>query len=520
MTAIAFVSSSASSIRVPDRRTELMSPSRHPTARRVKLAMPVLAAALGIALVAIALLSREQRFVAAPALACMVIALWAAVTLWDRDRSVPLFDIGFLCIFATFVYSVFPLLNYWLHGFQFGSLSDSRLAAYAPGMEDIGKFHFRHVLYLFSLAVFYVGFRGRGRIRTGNVEPAPATTQYTVVVLFVALLLFFFTLRLTTGITFHSSYEATAFSNKIEAFSSAPLWLVQISGKLAGIQSVLKLALLYIVVSRCRRRGWRLILILWVAVEVIQPMLVLGQRSGMMFFLLTTVLLYHRLVRPLSFKALAMVGSAVFVLFMFLGFYRSFQDLTALRSDVVAADTSVLARTNEFQSLLGTAYDVAQRKAAGATLPWYLYINDFVDVLPPQQLLPFEKVPAAEWYLREIGRSGTGEGYMWGVIAQAIVGLDWIELAVRGSILGLVLAWLHRWYRRRQSGFMETFMYMYLCIIIFSTFRNTTGSFLANIVWELIPFYFITTLGAMLLSKQRPRRPRMGESGSAVGSLS
>jgi hypothetical protein len=481
--------------------------------------MPVLVSALGIAFVAMVLMPRGPRFVAAPAIACTIITLWAAVTLWDRDRLVPLFDIGFLCVFVTFVYSVYPLLNYWLGGFQFGPLSDSRLATYAPGMEEIGKFHFRHVLYIFCLAASYLWFRGRGQIRSANVEPPPPATQYAVVVLFVALLLFFFVLRLATGITFQSSYEATAFASKIESFSKAPILLLQIAGKLAQIHFALKLALLYIVVSRCRRRGWRIVLGLWLAAEVIQPILMKGQRSGMVFFLLTTLLLYHRLIRPFSFKVLVIFGSVFFALFMFLDFYRSFQNLAALRSDIVTAEAGIFARTNEFQALLGTAYDVAQRKAAGATLPWYLYINDFIDILPPQQLLPFEKVPASEWYLREIGRSGTGEGYMWGVITQSIVGLDWIELALRGSILGILLAWVHRWYRRRQTGFMETFVYMYLCISIFLTFRNTTFSILANVVWELIPFYFITTVSGALLSGGRGRSCPTGEPVSAAVGL-
>ena len=54
--------------------------------------------------------------------------------------------------------------------------------------------------------------------------------------------------------------------------------------------------------------------------------------------------------------------------------------------------------------------------------------------------MPFEKVAASEWYLREIGMSGTGQGFMWGVISQSIVGLDWLELALRGAILGYILA--------------------------------------------------------------------------------
>lgn len=160
-----------------------------------------------------------------------------------------------------------------------------------------------------------------------------------------------------------------------------------------------------------------------------------------------------------------------------------------------------MSGTSEFQALLGTAYDVLQRKEAGAVLPWYLYINDFITILPPQQLLPFEKVRASEWYLRELGISGTGVGLMWGVISQSIVGLDWIELALRGAILGYILARFHRWYLKHQSEFVATLLYMFFCLKVYYTFRDTTFSLLANLVWEFIPFYLI-----MQYSGARDRR--------------
>jgi hypothetical protein len=479
----------------------------HHGSGRFRLATPVLVIATAASLIALSMMTDEQRFIATPALACTVVMLWFGVALWDKEGEVPLFEVGFFCALATFAYSVYPLINYWVHGFQFGTVSDLRLYVYAPSPAEIGTFHYRHVLYLSCFTVFYLLFRGKGPIRSA-VAPPPLTTRYMIVTGFLGLSLYFIALRFTTGLVFQTSYEQSVIADKVATYASAPLLLVQISGKLVGLLFVLKLALLYIVVSRARRPRWMMLLIVWIAAEVIHSFLLKGPRSAVVLFLLTTVLLYHRLVRPLSFKVLAMCGGGVFALFTFLGLYRSFSDLDALRLDIKTADAGVFARSNEFQALLGTAYDVAQRKAAGTPMPWYLYINDFIDILPPQQLLPFAKVSASEWYLRELGVSGTGQGYMWGVITQSIAGRDWVELAIRGSILGLILAWVHRWYRNRQSRFIETFVYMYLCIHVYYTFRNTTFSILANVVWELIPFYVIASLSAALMSRaRRPQHP-------------
>jgi hypothetical protein len=200
------------------------------------------------------------------------------------------------------------------------------------------------------------------------------------------------------------------------------------------------------------------------------------------------------MIKHLSLKFLIATGSILFVFFIFLGLYRQYIDFALLQMDLSQGNTGFFSSTNEFQSLLGTAYDVMSLKERGANLPWYLYINDIISILPPQQLLPFEKIPASEWYLRETGLDASGVGYMWGVISQSIIGLDWIELFLRGAILGYILARFHRWYLKHQIGFLETLFYVYMCLKIYYTFRDTTFSILTNFVWEIIPFYILLRL--------------------------
>jgi hypothetical protein len=452
---------------------------------------PVVLLGLLLSTIALAFMTTDERYVAVPGLVCVLMVLWLWMSLWDRDQKIPFFDVGMFCALATLVYTVYPLVNYWVGGFEFGILSDNRLHSYNITPPELGFFHLRHVLYLFFFAVFYSVFRGRGPIEVGSTTIPIRSARQVVFLFFLLLTGYFFILRLMTGFNFNTSYESDAYATHLSALESLPLLLLQISGKLAGIMFVFKLALLYIVVSRCRQRHWLIILFVWVAAEIIQTLITKGSRSSLVLFLIATALLYHRIIKPWSMKLLITSGTLLFVFFIFLGLYRTYIDFGSLQEDLSQASAGIFSQSNEFQALLGTAYDVFQRKEGGAELPWYLYINDFITILPPQQLMPFEKIPASEWYLREIGISGTGQGLMWGVITQSIVGLDWIELALRGGILGYILAQIHRWYVRHQSGFMETLLYMYLCLRVYYTFRDTTFSILANLVWEIIPFYII-----------------------------
>jgi len=461
----------------------------------------VFCAVLASALV-LAFTSTDERYVLGPGLACIVMVHWLWMTLWDRDQKIPFFDVGFFCALATLVYTVYPLFNYWMDGMQFGPLADNRLRAMNPSPAELGEFHIRHVLYLLSFIAFYSTFRGKGTIEIGKIcTTGPAAWQ---VIFFCFLLLsgYFYILQLTTGADFNASYDPKLYASNLAAYVSMPLLLLQISVKLRGVQFVFKFALLFFVVSRCRQKQWLIFLLLWISAEVLLTVFVKGARSQLVFFVFATVLFYHRMIKPLTIKFLITSGAAFLLVFIFLGLYRAYNNLDELSSALNLSGSGIFSATNEFQSLLGTAYDVYRLKQSGIDLPWYLYFNDIMPILPPHQFLPFEKIVASEWYLSVIGLSGTGQGYMWGVISQSIVGLDWLELAVRGAILGYILARFHRWYLKHQSGFLETLVYVFFCIKIYYTFRDTTFSFLTNFVWEIIPFYILLRVGVGILPKK------------------
>ncbi len=457
----------------------------------------------------IAVITPEERYVATPALLCTILALWLWVILFDRDRKIPFFDVGIFCALATLIYTVYPLVNYWVDGFQFGILSDDRLQSYNPVPAEIGYFHLRHLLYLACFVASYALFRGKGPVGVGNVIIPKRSSQSVIVLFFLILSGYFLLLQILTGANFNVSYEMEDFSKNVAAIAGLPLLLLQVSVKLWGILFLFKMALLYMVVSRCHQKRWLVILFFWIAFEIIQTFFIKGARTGMVMFLMAAALFYHRMINNLSIKFLTSSGILLFLFFILIGLYRAYIDFDLFQENLFKTDGYFLSGSNEFQTLLGTAYDVLQRKDAGAYLPWYLFINDFSAILPPQQIMPFEKVAASEWYLREIGMSGTGLGFMWGVVSQSIVGFDWIELALRGGILGFILALIHRWYVKNQSGFLETLFYVYFCLKIYYTFRDTTFSLLAYVVWEVIPFYIILRATAAIFSLGRESRHRM-----------
>jgi hypothetical protein len=184
--------------------------------------------------------------------------------------------------------------------------------------------------------------------------------------------------------------------------------------------------------------------------------------------------------------------------------------LGSLQSAFAASEVSHWSTVNEFQVLFGTPYDLYMRKAAGTLppTPWQVSVSDLL--LPiPSQVLPFPKIDPSEWYLGAAGLLGTGFGAMFGVISQAIVGFDWIELVVRGCVLGFVLAKLHRWYVRRQRHYWPTLLYLFVCVWSYYTFRASTFYFATFIVYQFVPVLLAVRIIRTVLRGALSARPTL-----------
>ncbi|MGO9566183.1 MAG: hypothetical protein ACLP5H_01450 [Desulfomonilaceae bacterium] len=442
--------------------------------------------------------------------------VWLTHALWKKDGGIPIFDIGFICAFATFVYSVVPLMVFWANDFRFDPLVNGRLSVYDLTPEEMGSFHFRHVLYLATLATSYVMFRRNCRIPTGGAEHLLASQRNSIIGLFFLIQLFVLVLQSATGFTFKFSYGSDTYFENYLALSSLPLVVRQIIGKLFEFLLLTKLALLYILIQKCHLKLQRSLLVLWIIFEVVNCFLTKGSRNELVCFLMGAALMYHRLVRPMTLRFVLSAGLLLFLFFTFMGVYRTHGGFEETNLLISQSQGGILGTGGEFDGLFGTTYDVYQRVVlTGRAVPTSIYFNDFINMLPPQQILPFEKLAATTWYLQLIGAADSGVGFMWGVVTQSIVGLDWAELVLRGFVLGFVLTKMHEWYSRRKEHFLANIVYVYLCVRVYYTFRDTTGAILTFIVQHVLPFcVLVWVLNALLSSTheshgQSPRRRAM-----------
>ncbi len=453
------------------------------------------------------LVSPDLRCVLAPMLAVITVFVWLVATIWDRDHAFPVCDVGCMCALATVVYSVVPVLNYIAGGLRFTALGDMRLYRLQPTPSELGAFHWWHVAYLSSFAVVYVLVRGNTRGGWQPLQLPEAVTQRFIVVLLASLLGYFLLLRVATGANYFLSYKDMRAAIAAGTQLQLPLIIEQISRKLLGWLFICKLALVIIITTRLHRQNWRLILFLWLGMEVLLSITRMGSRTWTILLLLGTAILYHRLVKPLSPKFCAISGSLLLTGFLAFG---------AIRGGIIekvdgCSGVPVASASNEFQALLSTGYDLRCRVKEGLEVPLQVYFADFLQLIP-RQICPVQKIDPSLWYL-EVIDCHSGSGFMFGVLGQAAVGFGIWELVLRGALLGFILAKIHRWYVLKHSScFLATLFYVWLCTRVYYTFRASTFYFVTFIVYQVIPVFLLIQLPEIARSFSRGigrRRPRV-----------
>jgi len=481
--------------RVLFRRIRASAPSR-----RRSIAFGYNAAIMIAIVIALFLMKRDDRVLAAPMLALAEIVVLFLSVLWARDGVPPVFESGTLCILATALYGIFPLLGFLMMHGEWYRNADKRLFAYAFVPSDLGMFGWRYVVYTASFALAYLAIRRRAYVKSTAFEIPPRRTAVAaIIIVFVVLYLFKVALSSVYGYELDLSYAESY--KQIAAVGRMPYFVLQVGNNLLAALLVAQQGIMVLLLARWRIWWCRIALVTWLGFELVTRSLMMGSRTSLVLLLLSVGILYHRLVKPLSFRLLALAGTALIGGFLVLGVIRNMQFAAPNESP----ENPILA-ANEFQGLFTTAFDLYKMKEAGTLhVPWQVYASEAYMIIP-SQFLPFEKIEPGGWYIDVIGQTGQGIGYMFGVMSQGVLGLGWIELMLRGVALAACLALLHRWYVRRAVHFWPTVFYVFVSIWTYYTFRATTFSSIYFIVYRFLPVFVAAKVLEALLSRAGRQR--------------
>jgi hypothetical protein len=409
----------------------------------------------------------------------------------------PAFEVATLWVAAATIYAAFPLVNFIAGGLRWTMLADQRLLWYESTASDVGTFAWRYVLHIASFIAAYLVVRGRASVPRGTVVLSPGKARVAAILIFVvAVLTLLFVIGKIYGVSYAPKYRDAAMG-EVQTISVLPFGLLQIVQNVAAMRLLLWQMLVALLLMKWRSIWARVLLAAFMGLLL---MMSFGAaRTSVVLTLLSAMLLYHRLVRPLTLQMALLAGTVLVGGFMILGVFRDLRGV-----NMASYGSSPLTSMNEFQAIFGTAYDLHERRLSGelTNVPWQVKWADVLAVVP-SQLLPFPKIDPSLWYMNLIGVERVG--LMFGVIAQCVVGRDWIELALRGAALGIVFALLHRWYVRRADRFWPNILNVFVAVWSYYCIRQSSFAFVYFFVFRFVPVFIGVEVIRYLISVPQRR---------------
>jgi len=443
-----------------------------------------LLSAISVAVVVGMLTDDDNRPVVVVLLVLAAIAIVFELSL-VRNGAAPFFEIGGFFAAVVSIYACYPMIGYLVNGLTFTPLNDLRLFNGQPTPRQIATIGWWYAAFLASFCLAYRLCRGRN----ASLRARPASIRLLVVAVVLYGVILAFIMACEEWLTLNEgTYEGT-----YVAIRNLPRLLRQVYTSSAGMLPTLSILILIGFFAHYSKT--RVYILLWFATFGYLVWAARGSRTGFFILAFAALMLYHHLVRPISLRSAVVMAVVGVIAFNAFGALRASHGLSA----------GMFGVANEFESIFATVFDLKYvQQAQGALLGHpELRLTDLLAVIP-QQLLPFPKGMPADWYVITYYPTyyATGGGMAFGVVAEAVTGWGWVELAIRGVLLGVLFGLLHRHFSRRVLGPGTLALYIWLTMWSYNCVRNTTMPLLGWFIYQ-----FLVPIGiVMLLTRLVSRR--------------
>ncbi|MFB9265945.1 hypothetical protein ACFFWD_22775 [Bradyrhizobium erythrophlei] len=410
-----------------------------------------------------------------------------------KDRQLPILDVGALCALITLLYCAVPILAFIKSGYAWSSLSDARLQQMQPGADELSAWAWSVAAYLLAFCAVYGITRGPGMPGPTVRVASDAADGKALLIILAACLAYAAAFSWYFDTNLQPSNQELASG---EWMKDIPLLAAQTIHNVLGLLRIAVFGLIAFVTAR-RDLRWIIALAALTVFAAYVAVSNSGPRTDVVMLMFCALLCWHRLIRPIGFAKALTMGIVMLSGVILFGYWRD------VGGDVQYMDLSTAS--TEFQTILANGVHVAWAKAHDILkdVSWDVTFNDLI-LLIPQQLLPFQKMDLPTWYVRNAHVNANGTGLMFGVVAQSALGYGLPEIILRGAVLGLLLALIHRQCARRAESLTAVIVYLWLCISIYYTFRASTFYPATWAFYRLLPFVLcFWALRALLRSKGR-----------------
>lgn len=389
--------------------------------------------------------------IGAPALASVYIFFAFTVLLVSKVGDNAFGEVGFLYLALGLAYTVLPAAFFMALGLETSEgTAWERLAILLPEATELGRHLWRHVLFLFGVAVGYLLVRRRMTAKQAAV-PAPHRAHPMVVAFLMVLIL------VSIGITTLLSAPTESYIDhytRYDHLSAGPKMVVHLF-------FLLKTAAYYILIAimfRDYRRYRWLILVAVVAICGYETVYSFGSRILTLTIILAAVCMYHYKVRKVTLRQGAVGFLAIATLFSAIELFRSLEfDLSAARE---AVSTEGAGPAAEFGAVFFTSFHLYSEREQGALPPRELpmFFNDVLSLIPFVDHVDWHP---QYWYARHYFPDAAVPPETMGPIADSALWGGEVDLLFRSLLSGALYGWLMNWYLRRQTRWWASVIYAY-----------------------------------------------------------
>jgi hypothetical protein len=485
----------------------LSTVSIHPTpGQALHRLMPLLTTAIAV-LTVVPLLSEEQRTLWWPIAVTLTSFSAFFVRYYRPGAPLPIYNLGVVTAGFFLAYVIIPPLWLIFTDVSYNTLlGDAQMSFYQPPADIYVQLVWRYVAFYAAFCITFASVCPADPIPMRPITPLPLTTLIAFLMVAASILLVTMGIEFVYDVSLNPEYGESLQEN-YNRIQSLPLLVRQFAGIVARLTIVVKMALVAYATARWQDKRWRTALIAIMAVLVFQSIAFAGSRTELFVLVMSFTLSYHHFVRPIRFTTLAAGLPILFVGFLFLGLYRGGESSTlAATSGLTFAEQIEAAKLffyvpTEFSAIFAGNFDLLMMKASGLInqVPWTIYAYEPL-LLIPQQLLPFTKADPQAFYLSLSPVTLRGF-FMYGPIAQSILGLDWLELALRGALVAAFFGIMHHKVMKSPASFWTNMFYLYMILFSYTAIRSTTFTFLYFIAFGFVPVYLGTRLMEFLLRR-------------------
>jgi hypothetical protein len=443
------------------------------------------------------ILTADQMYLIRPLLTTCIVFIIFSYILKRQTQSNIFGEIGFIYLALASAYTVLPIialiqLNYNL------PLS----TVISPQPEDLSTHCWRHVLFVFFVAVGYLAIRGR-TVPQMPLKEANSRNGKVILILIVIMGCCIFAMSILSSPVNSYIEHYTRFDH----LSWTLLRVVYVCLIFKTGTYFVLFSLMFCQYNRYRNYIYFIMPILCVY-EIVYSY---GSRIQTLIILLAFAVLYHYKANPINIRKGIAYLAILAVLFSAIEIIRaSDYNLTTARQRVTQVGGK---QASEFASVFNTSFHLYTERAQGTLPPrdWQMFFYEFISLIP---FIDHTTYHPQYWYARNYFPQAVVPPQTMGVLADSAIWGGELDLIIRSLINGAVFALLTRWFLRRRQKWWALTIYIYCYATCIMTLKYSVLYQLTPLVRILLPT--ILFVGFLFLMQKAFSSIKLGHSESVA----